>query len=264
MKLYVSLVRLAFASVTSSAIVLAHNKHYKKRHCFAWKYTPTDDVEKNTIELNRKYVSKYQSGNSSKSKLIVLIRSAHYDKNGYLDALGEDQAAKLGGLLKKLKDNKMIPSLTRNRRIFCSTSKNASATCEIAMKEAVDGFYNTVDCEQLIIFKEDLAEGPLHKFSPPIAGYSPHKGDIKICQEKINKFFIEIANDNTFDLELVFCHTSAIGYLFCKFMQLPLDAYLRFTPRHCGLTILECRGDGRVSCHVFNDTGYLLPEEQTA
>ena len=57
--------------------------------------------------------------------------------------------------------------------------------------------------------------------------------------------------------ELIVCHANVIRYFFCRALQFPGEAWLRFGLNHGSITHIVIRPDGRVGCRVLGESGYM-------
>lgn len=65
------------------------------------------------------------------------------------------------------------------------------------------------------------------------------------------------------EFEIVVCHANVIRYCLCRALQIPPEAWLRFTTFNCSLTYLMVRPHGSVSCRMVGDIGHLGLENST-
>ncbi len=63
--------------------------------------------------------------------------------------------------------------------------------------------------------------------------------------------------------DVVVCHANVIRYFVCKALQLPPEAWLRFSLPHCSITIISIRPSGTVSVRCLGDSGFLPPDAIT-
>eukprot|EP01071_Lankesteria_metandrocarpae_P009450 Lankesteria_metandrocarpae@DN5200_c0_g1_i1.p1 len=63
--------------------------------------------------------------------------------------------------------------------------------------------------------------------------------------------------------EVVVCHGNVIRYFYCRALQIPVSAWLRFATFNCGVTWLSVTSDGYVSAREFGSVGHLPPPQIT-
>lgn len=59
------------------------------------------------------------------------------------------------------------------------------------------------------------------------------------------------------EVEIIVCHANVIRYFFCRALQLPPEAWLRFITYNCSLTYVMIKPSGTVSCRMLGDIGHL-------
>ena len=59
------------------------------------------------------------------------------------------------------------------------------------------------------------------------------------------------------EFEIIVCHGNVIRYFFCRALQLPPEAWLRFSTFNCSLTYIMIKPNGRASCRMLGDIGHL-------
>jgi len=59
------------------------------------------------------------------------------------------------------------------------------------------------------------------------------------------------------EFEIIVCHGNVIRYFLCRALQLPPEAWLRFSTFNCSMTYLMIMPNGRVSCRMLGDIGHL-------
>jgi serine/threonine-protein phosphatase PGAM5 len=65
------------------------------------------------------------------------------------------------------------------------------------------------------------------------------------------------------EFEVIVCHGNVIRHLFCRALQLPPEAWLRFSTFNCSITYLMIHPNGYVSARMMGDTGHLTYDETT-
>ena len=61
--------------------------------------------------------------------------------------------------------------------------------------------------------------------------------------------------------EIVVCHGNVIRYSLLRLLQLPPEAWLRFSLYNGSITRVEIRSDGLCSVRCVSDAGFMHPEE---
>jgi serine/threonine-protein phosphatase PGAM5 len=62
---------------------------------------------------------------------------------------------------------------------------------------------------------------------------------------------------------LMVCHANVIRYFFTRSLQLPPEAWLRFSLHHASITWLSIYPSGRVVLRLFGDSGHMPFESVT-
>mmetsp|Transcript_16693 Transcript_16693/g.38538 ORF Transcript_16693/g.38538 Transcript_16693/m.38538 type:complete len:347 (+) Transcript_16693:216-1256(+) len=62
---------------------------------------------------------------------------------------------------------------------------------------------------------------------------------------------------NRHEFEIIVCHANVIRYFVCRALQIPPEAWLRFSTFNCSLTYFTIRPTGTVSCRMLGDIGHL-------
>jgi serine/threonine-protein phosphatase PGAM5 len=65
------------------------------------------------------------------------------------------------------------------------------------------------------------------------------------------------------EFELIVCHANIIRYFLLRALQLPPEAWLRFSLFNCSITYLTIQPDGRVTVRLVGDTGHIPYHETT-
>lgn len=99
------------------------------------------------------------------------------------------------------------------------------------------------DAEQEIDANRERIEEAFHKYVHRAT--APLEGDVGTEQE----------------FEIIVCHGNVIRYLFCRALQLPPEAWLRFSTFNCSLTYLVVHPNGYVHARMMGDTGHLAYDD---
>mmetsp|Transcript_19833 Transcript_19833/g.24457 ORF Transcript_19833/g.24457 Transcript_19833/m.24457 type:complete len:302 (-) Transcript_19833:202-1107(-) len=209
------------------------------------------------------------------TKHYILIRHGQYDESSEddnerkLTALGRRQAHLTG-----LRLAEMIRGIDKFRgmpvtRIHVSHMTRAKETAELIATHLPDHIETC--CPDPL-----LNEGIPSRFVPT----RPEKNiedDLAINGRRIelafNKYFKRSTDDVTamttnfrhpvdnrheeHEVEIFVCHGNVIRYFFCRALQLPPEAWLRFSTFNCSLTYLMVKPNGTVSCRMLGDVGHL-------
>ena len=63
--------------------------------------------------------------------------------------------------------------------------------------------------------------------------------------------------------EVIVCHANVIRYFICRALQLPPEAWLRFSLKHASITWVTIRPDGKISVRGVGDAGHFTPDKLT-
>jgi serine/threonine-protein phosphatase PGAM5 len=67
----------------------------------------------------------------------------------------------------------------------------------------------------------------------------------------------ETSNDELDEFEIIVGHGNMIRWFLCRALQLPPEAWLRFSTFNCSITYLVIRPEGLVVARSVGDTGHL-------
>lgn len=201
---------------------------------------------------------------------IILIRHGQYanvetagDENHFLTETGRIQAKLTGERLAEVLKGR------EPTRILHSNMLRAKETAQI-IKE----FFPNAE----IVEDPILAEGVPCLAEPPTA-WKPKPGDLANDPQRLSMAFekyifrpppsvknpaatamdvkIQPANKQQSNVELVVCHGNVIRYFFCRALQFPENAWLRFSVYNCGVTRLNLDDQGAISCRELGSVGHL-------
>jgi len=228
-------------------------KSFHEKKCYA-RVIQDENTPKNLWNYN--WDGRKDENNKGK-RILLFLRHGQYeyqntDEACKLTEKGREQAKILGSYLASFSKNLNLPIT----KIVSSDMTRAKETCNIALKEILDDV-------PPVEFTSLLREGPPHSFDPPHVSYDPDPIDIekngKRMDEGFNRYVHRSEDTNT-TLEIYFCHANVIRYFVCKVLQLPLNCWLRFSLKHCSVTQIVIRPDGKVSCYGFGDAGFMPPD----
>ncbi|KAI3389632.1 hypothetical protein SNEBB_001346 [Seison nebaliae] len=202
------------------------------------------------------------------TKHIFLIRHGQYNLEGltdeekYLTKLGRLQAEFCGKRLKEILENLKIDSF------FVSTMTRANETGTIIANELFkDGINN-----EIVSFDDLLREGPPFPTEPPHKNWHP---DLRMIEREgsriehaFDKYIRRRSNPSKDDegndeYQIIVCHANVIRYFLCRALQIPPEAWLRFSLRHASITHLRIRSNGCVSAAAIGDAGFMPPDYMT-
>ncbi|KAF8763941.1 serine/threonine-protein phosphatase PGAM5, mitochondrial-like [Argiope bruennichi] len=187
---------------------------------------------------------------------IFLVRHGQYedwkndDKDRKLTPLGRQQAAILGQRLKSL-------NFTYTRLIR-STMTRAIETSNIICK-----YLPTVPVET----SDLLREGNPIPSEPPIGTWREeykYYEDGPRIEAAFRKYFHRApASQKSDSYEIVVCHANVIRYFICRLLQVPPEAWLRFSLYHCSITWVAIAPDGNVCVFSVGDSGFMPHDKLT-
>eukprot|EP00088_Acartia_fossae_P069274 TRINITY_DN899_c0_g1_i10.p1 TRINITY_DN899_c0_g1~~TRINITY_DN899_c0_g1_i10.p1 ORF type:complete len:268 (-),score=48.12 TRINITY_DN899_c0_g1_i10:61-864(-) len=187
---------------------------------------------------------------SNARRNIILIRHGQYnlegqeDKDRYLTELGLQQAKITGERLAEM----ALPYTS----IAVSGMKRAIQTANIV--------HETLPNVPLLPQDTILNEGDPIETEPRGSWYPDYEYyvDGARIEAAFRKYFHRAESAQTEDsYEIVVCHANVIRYFLCRALQLPPEAWLRFSLRHASITWLVIRPDGEVNCRGIGESGHF-------
>ena len=102
----------------------------------------------------------------------------------------------------------------------------------------------------------------------PPPKHAPHYTNRNGDSERIESAYRLICSRPTIDqkedsCEIIVCHANVIRYVVCRALQLPPEAWLRFSLPHASMTHLVIRPGGEVTLRLLGDVGHLPAEMVT-
>eukprot|EP00128_Syssomonas_multiformis_P004395 Colp12_sorted_trinity150504_noHs@32075 len=190
---------------------------------------------------------------------IVLVRHGQYvasskDEECVLSELGKRQADLTGQRLKAMN--------VKFSKIYFSTMMRARQTAEI-----IKQYFPEVPAERCELSREGA---PIRPVPPPsTTAWSPAEHlffqEGARIEAAFRKYFYRPPESQVTDTyELVVCHGNVIRYFVCRALQIPPEAWLRFSIHNCGLTFVAINSNGDVSVRGVGDVGHMKPEETTS
>lgn len=242
-------VRAIFAGA-ACAVFLAEKKAYTKANSTKW--------DSNWDHRAKSKESKKEGGEEPKnerrgaSRHILLIRHGNFERNAagekVLTTVGRWQAALTGQRLRGLNHPYSV--------IYHSTMPRAAETADVIHAGLPD--VPLVSCDL-------LREGAPAVPDPPVTHWTPdpHEffSDGARIEAAFRKYFYRSSPDQKHDsFEIIVCHANVIRYFVCRALQLPPEAWLRFSIGHCSVTAVTIRSNGDVSVSALGNTGHLPPD----
>lgn len=214
--------------------------------------------------------------NTARSKrIIVLVRHGQYNDKGqddserYLTDLGREQADLTGKRLAEMYkhyQSKMAldeneNQLKLNVSFIQSTMSRATETAQIILKH----FPGTTatNCD---LIREGAPCEPIPAISPLLWNPSPQAffEDGARIEAGFRKHIHRAEPDQKNDsLEIIVCHANVIRYFVCRALQLPPEAWLRFSLHNGSFTVMSIQPNGRVSVSILGEAGHFPVEKMT-
>lgn len=187
------------------------------------------------------------------SRHLIFIRHGQYhyadsDAECHLTSLGHEQLNFTGLRLKHLN----FPYLT----LYYSTMTRAVESTEEVLKHLPD---------VKVVPSVLLREGAPYPLEPPLPFYRPTAKELREDGERIESAFKTFihrpdASQTQDSYEIFVCHGNVIRYIVCRALQLPPEAWIRFSLDHGSITWLVIRSDGRVALKCLGDSGHIPPD----
>ncbi|XP_003746008.1 serine/threonine-protein phosphatase PGAM5, mitochondrial [Galendromus occidentalis] len=187
-----------------------------------------------------------------KSRHLYLVRHGQYHSKAKrpedkkLTELGRKQAEFTGQRLRQL-------NLTFDK-VYVSTMARAKETGSIIVSSLPEDRVKSVELSDL------LPEGSPVPPEPP-SGYHPaskYSEDGARIEAAFRKFFHRAdPSQREHEHILLVCHANVIRYFVCRALQIPEEAWLRFSLKNGSITHLEIRPSGRVVARGIGDAGFM-------
>jgi len=197
---------------------------------------------------------------------VLLIRHGQYqnekskvdDSARTLTPLGERQAKATGVYLRKLFDSKSAfiePGITEPKNFYVSNMTRAKQTSELLIEGMFPG--NSAKYLGRKVAKEDsiLRERFPCNTEPP----SRHKAQMKDmadAEEAFSRYFHRPTSDEP-TCDIIVCHANVIRYFVCRALQVPPEAWLRFSLPHASVTSIVIGGGGGVKVSTVGSAFHL-------
>lgn len=244
-------------------------KHHKNRtHSaelkdFAKQLQQAKESDQQQQQVPTKTVDDFDiNKHSSKARRhLFLIRHGQYNMKTkeanemILTELGREQADLTG---RRLKD---LMSKFKFTKLIHSDVVRAIETANIIRTHLPQDLPVSVD--------PLLAEGAPIPPEPPVGHWRPefHQffQDGGRIEAAFRKHFYRAPPEQLEDsYEIIVCHANVIRYLFCRALQFPAEAWLRFDLQHGSITHIVISPDGRVGCKALGDAGFMPSAKNTS
>lgn len=197
--------------------------------------------------------SEIQKHSSKARRHLFLIRHGKYEIKAkerdqqVLTQLGREQAEFTGKRLSELAKK------FNYTKLHHSTMIRAVQTAEIIKSQLPADIPVHVD--------PLLCEGAPIPPEPPVGHWKPEQyqffEDGSRIEAAFRKYFHRAPPEQLDDsYEIIVCHANVIRYFFCRAMQFPPEAWLRFDLGHGSITHIIIKPDGRVGCRAVGDVGF--------
>jgi serine/threonine-protein phosphatase PGAM5 len=227
--------------------ISSHKKDFKS-HSKSWN-GDWDHLSPSTDE-------KENGPKSKASRYIILVRHGHFvwkgnkDSENGLTKLGEEQADFLGMRLKGLEPTEKYTAIHR------STMRRTVETSNVISRYLPDVAVKADD-----LLREGTPSEPesFESGTHNVAKHVCFQDSVRI-EAAFRKYFYRASPEQEKDsYEIIVGHANVIRYFVCRALQVPPEAWLRFSHGHCGVTRVDIRPNGRVVVKSFGDTGHLPP-----
>ncbi|THD19935.1 Serine/threonine-protein phosphatase PGAM5 mitochondrial [Fasciola hepatica] len=191
-------------------------------------------------------------GTGSRHLLFIRHGQYHYadsDKDCHLTQLGREQLNFTGARLKQLNLPYGI--------LYYSTMTRAVESTEEIMRHLPDVPVEPTD---------GLCEGAPFPLEPPLENYKPTEDELDKDGSRIEKAFRTYVhrpspNQSKDSYEIFVCHANVIRYFVCRALQIPPEAWIRFSLDHGSITWIVIRPNGRVALRWLGNSGHMPPEK---
>lgn len=191
---------------------------------------------------------------SRATRHLFLIRHGQYEVKAsepelrVLTQLGREQAKMTG-----IRLNELAKKIDFTK-IHKSTMIRAVQTADIIKDQ--------LDKDLPVSIDPLLCEGAPIPPEPPVGHWKPELyqffEDGSRIEAAYRKYFHRAPPEQLEDsYEIVVCHANVIRYFFCRALQFPAEAWLRFDLAHGSITHIHIRPDGRVGCRALGESGFL-------
>ncbi|XP_076369479.1 phosphoglycerate mutase 5 isoform X1 [Tachypleus tridentatus] len=207
------------------------------------------------LEQNR-YNVQLVKATPKASRHLILIRHGQYimandDCNRKLTELGKEQADIAGKRIKNLG----FPFT----RIIQSSMLRALETSQMIQKHLEGVRVETCDL---------IREGAPIPPEPPVGHWRPEAQqfyqDGARIEAAFRKYFHRASPDQEKDsYDVLVCHANVIRYFVCRALQLPPEAWLRFSLHNCSISWIVIQPSGRVIAYTVGDIGHMPTDKMS-
>lgn len=195
------------------------------------------------------------------SRHVLLVRHAAYhveardDAQRLLTDLGEEQCVFLAERLRALHD--------ASDGFFKALALNSITTSALTRAIQTSRYITPLLPDAEVSRDADLNEGRpcLPEPAPSHAShYTNQGGDAERIERAYRRICARPPSTQYADsCEVIVCHANVIRYVVCRALQLPPEAWLRFSLPHASITHLVVRSSGHTSLRALGDAGHLPP-----
>jgi serine/threonine-protein phosphatase PGAM5 len=193
---------------------------------------------------------------------LILLRHGQYgneksskeDQDHNLTVMGKNQAERTGQFLQAAIGHSECFPCKNVTSVVSSDLNRAQQTAKIILNELQVNTSLVCDPKLREVFPCD-PEPPFGKKK------ATHEAKQRI-ELAFEQYFHRPTSDSS-STEIIVCHANVIRYFVCRALQLPPEAWLRFSIAHCGITSIAIDGRGRVKVTSVGSAGHLPPNLQT-
>eukprot|EP00758_Cryptobia_borreli_P018209 Tbor_TRINITY_DN6583_c0_g1::TRINITY_DN6583_c0_g1_i1::g.7411::m.7411/K15637/PGAM5; serine/threonine-protein phosphatase PGAM5 len=202
------------------------------------------------------------------ARQVIFIRHGQYqnekasvsDSQRNLTPLGEQQSIETGKYLAKIFSasgscSAIEGTVSHPKYMYVSNMTRAKQTIDLI----TDSF---PEWKKRLIVDKNLRERFPCNTEPPNGKKRCDKSDSIAVETAFHKYLHRPpSNESTCDV--VVCHANIIRYFLCRALQVPPEAWLRFSLPHCSLTSISITGKGHVKVNYVGSAFHLEPAMQT-
>lgn len=202
-------------------------------------------------------------------RVLVLVRhgqydrSAHLDEDSHLTELGKEQAVMTGQRLAEMfKHYRKHTDENGNHKqievsLVKSTMTRATETADIMMQHMPE--IPSTSCDLIREGAPCIPEPPHPEWNPSPQEFFEEGARIEAGFRKyIHRADPEQKHDS---VEVLVCHGNVIRYFVTRALQLPPEAWLRFSVHNGSITVLTISPTGRVAVTALGEAGHFPVEK---
>lgn len=239
-----------FGNVWLNAAVSEPYRDFCKPYQPVW----DDNWDKRELTLKQKEDG---AAKPTATRHIILIRHGQYNLDGETDEkrvltpLGKEQAHLTALRLKELD----IGIST----IYESTMTRAKETSSIIQK-----VFPNVEVKASDLLREGAPIAPVPSHPTWVPAPKDFHADGPRIEAAFRKFVHRASPKQERDsVEVFVCHANVVRYIVCRALQFPAEGWLRLGLRHCSITWITVRPNGKVSLRCLGDSGHFPPDKLT-